>query len=272
MLLSFYMKTRFLIVGNWKMNPVSGEDAESLLHSLSNLTRQLMHVTSLVCVPHLYLRELAIKSRTYVNYHVGGQDAVPGDTGSQTGAVSMEMLKQAGIDHVLIGHSERRAAGDTDEIINEKLKDALAREMFPILIVGEEERGKTKSYLNTIKKQLDTALDKIPKKDISSIIFAYEPIWAVGSKAQRQCTTEECKEVIDMMREYLDKRGNKNTGQGATIIYGGSTDDKNIRSYLEDGGVDGVLPGRASLDPRMIGLMLKVAEDVAIKQLEASEA
>jgi len=246
-------------------------DAESLLHSLSNLTRQLMHVAALACVPSLYLPTLLEKSRSYTNYHVGAQDAVPGDVGSQTGEVSIGMLADLGIDHMLIGHSERRALGETDEVINQKLKAAIAAEMFPILIVGEEERGKTRSYLTAIKKQLDAALDKIPKKDLSSIIFAYEPVWAVGSKAKRECTPEECREVVDTMRAYLDKRGLKNAGRDATIIYGGSTDDKNIRGYLEGGGVDGVLPGRASLDPRMIGLMLKIAEDVAIKQLESSE-
>lgn len=264
------MTKRFLIVGNWKMNPLELPDAESLLHSLSNITPSLMQVTVLSCVPHVFLAPLLAQARNYSNYHVGAQDAIPGDTASATGSTSMGMLAALGVSHVLVGHSERRAAGDTDEIVNAKLRDAMERELVPILIVGEEERGKTKSYLNTVKKQLDAALDKVAKKDIDNLIFAYEPVWAVGSKAKRECTPLECAEVVGMMRDYIEKRGLKGAGERATILFGGSTDDKNIRGYLDEAGVDGVLVGRASLDPRMIGLMLRVAEDVAT-QAEASE-
>ena len=265
------MTSRFLIIGNWKMNPLELSDAESLLHSLSNITRNLMQVTLLSCVPHVFLAPLLQQSRSYTNYHVGAQDAIPGDTASLTGEVSMGMMKSLGVSHILIGHSECRAAGDTDEIVNAKIKDALAHELTPIVIVGEEERGKTKSYLNTIKKQLDAALDKIPKRDIDGMIFAYEPVWAVGAQAKRECSPAECAEVATMMRAYIEKRGLKGAGERATILYGGSTDDKNVRGYLEDAGVDGVLAGRASLDPRMIGLMLRVAEDVAEQQLAKAD-
>lgn len=264
------MHKRFLIVGNWKMNPLSLGDGESLLHSLSNVARQLMHVTALVCVPDLFLSSLLEKSRNYTNYHVGAQNAVPGDVGPETGSVSVGMMKDLGVTHILVGHSDQRASGDTGEVINKKLKNILEKEMFPILIVGEEERTNS-SYLKIIEKQLDEALVKIPKKDLGSIIFAYEPVWSVGAKAKKECTPVECKEAVERIREYLDKRGSKNAGKKATILYGGSSDDKDVRSFLEEGGVDGVLAGRASLDPRMIGLMLKIAEDVAEKQIATEQ-
>lgn len=264
------MKDKFILVANWKMNPLTLGEAEALLHSLSNVVRDLSLVDFVVCPPALYLYSLVNKSEKYLNYKIGAQGGCEGDVGSATGQVSLAMIKGAGVDYVLLGHSEQRSRGETDENVNIKLKQMLASEMNPIVIIGEKERSKNKSFQAVLKKQLDAILQKVPKKEWANIIFAYEPVWAVGSKAQRECTAEECAEAVQYIREYLETSGPKGFGANAVILYGGSVDDKNLREYLDINQVNGFLLGRASLDPRVIGLILKITEEFANQKLLAT--
>lgn len=267
----YYMKKTYLIAGNWKMNPASPDEAKALFRSLQLVTKRLRHVSTLVFPPMLYLGTLRQTSKLMDTYHLGAQNVFSVDQGAFTGEVSAKMVSELGVKYSLVGHSERRSAGETNEQINEKLKACFENEITPVLCFGEEKRGSTKSYLNEIKKQLKGALAGINKDRLGTMIFAYEPVWAIGAKATGQCTPEQCKEVSDVVRTELAKKLGKTKAAELVILYGGSVDDKTAKGYLEDGGVQGVLLGRASLDPRVIGLILQQAEDMAKSALEAEE-
>lgn len=245
------------------MNPGSLKEAQALFRSLRLVTQRLKKVDTIIFAPILYLASLSEQSEMLSSYKLGAQNVFAYDDGAYTGEISVKMVSELGIKFTLVGHSERRAAGETDEMINAKLKACFKNEVTPMLCFGEEKRDTTKVYLDEIGRQLKGALAGISKENLASVMFAYEPVWAIGTKAVAKCSPGQCKEVIDLVRAELSKKLGKTKAEDVVILYGGSVDDKTAKSYLEDGGVQGVLLGRASLDPRVIGLILQQAEELA---------
>jgi triosephosphate isomerase len=255
------MAKKITIVGNWKMNPISQPEAVALFRSLRGVTRSLKNVNTIICAPFMYLVELGKRAKDADNYHIGAQDFFIGDVGAHTGQISLGMLKEAGVNYSIIGHSESRAMGETNQDVNAKIKEAIKNEVTPIFCFGEESRGKDKKYLTEIKKQIREGIAGLTQKDTTRIIFAYEPIWAIGAKAKRHCTPDECKEVIDEVRAAMKKKLAAKKAENLVILYGGSADEKTAMGFVDKGCADGVLLGRASLDPRMIGIILRQAEE-----------
>ena len=162
--------------------------------------------------------------------------------GAYTGEISAEMLKKYGVKYVLVGHSERRALGDTNEIVGKKLKTALASGLKVILCVGESEDIRKKGITaakNFVRAELKSALFGVKKKFLKDIIVAYEPLWAIGTG--RTDKPSDAAEMANFIRTLL---------LPARVIYGGSVTAKNAEKFISQKGIDGALVGSASLDPK----------------------
>lgn len=239
------MGMKKIIVGNWKMNPVELSDAEEILREVAAGTGGFSGVNIVICPPFTFLENLVTLSSKKIA--IGAQDCFFGSTGAYTGEVSAEMLRGMGVKYVIVGHSERRALGDSDELINKKVASALSSGLKVIICVGEKERDDSGEYLNFIRKQLTVGLNKIRKSLLKNLIVAYEPVWAIGKNAVRVNTPEDTLEVSIFIKRVLVEMFGREGGIKVPILYGGSVDTNNCEGFLRDGKADGLLVGRESL-------------------------
>lgn len=246
-----------IIIGNWKMNPRSIKDAEKLFSNIAKSLSGIKKTEVVICPPFIYLEKLKKLSK---KINLGAQDAFYGDVGAFTGEVSGEMLYNIGVKYVILGHSERRAMGESNIDINKKVKASMASGLLPILCVGETERDENHGYFNVVKTQIEECLNGIPKNLISKIIVAYEPVWALSSTVNRKdATSGDLREMSIFIRKILfDKFGPEVVK--VRIIYGGSVNERDAQDFLKNGSVDGLLPGRASLDARKFSEIVKICE------------
>ncbi|MFA5999752.1 MAG: triose-phosphate isomerase [Candidatus Paceibacterota bacterium] len=247
-----------IIIANWKMNPLTLKDAERLLVGINKELSKIKKTGIVVCPPFVYLEKLRKLSR---KVSFGAQDAFWGETGAFTGEVSASMLAEIGVKYVILGHSERRALGESNETINKKLKAAISAGLSPILCIGENDRDENHEYFNFVKNQLLACINGIPKNLLYKIIIAYEPVWAISTTANRRdASPADAKEMAIFIRKILsDKLG---TGMKMPrIIYGGSVNNRDAGEFLTQGGVDGLLVGKASLDVKKFTDIIKIAEN-----------
>ena len=246
-----------IIIGNWKMNPVSLKEAEKLFSDAAQSISGIKKTEIVICPPFIYLEKLKKLSR---KISLGAQDAFSGDVGAFTGEVSGKMLYNVGARYVILGHSERRALGETNALVNKKVKASLNASLIPILCVGESARDENHSYFNLVKVQLEECLAGISKNLISKIIIAYEPIWAISSTVNRHdATSIDSREMAIFIRKILSDKFGPDAGR-MRIIYGGSVNEKDAPEFLKNGGVDGLLAGRASLDVKKFSEIVKICE------------
>jgi len=243
-----------LIIANLKMNPQSAREAGRLFAEIKKTAKTLRGVEVVFCPPFVYLFNL---KSTSSNIQIGAQDVFWKDGGAYTGEISPLQLKKLGIKYVIIGHSERREhIGETDELINKKIKSSLKAGLKVILCVGESER-EYDVLPAKIKEELVSDLHGVPKKFYKNIIIAYEPIWAIGTGK-----TVKPKDLFEMTiyirRIILDIFGKK-AAHSIPILYGGSVNDKNAKNFLDVDGVHGLLVGGASLDSKKFSAILKTA-------------
>jgi len=248
-----------IIIGNWKMNPLTLKKAEQLFSGVARGISGIKKTEIVICPPFLYLEKLKKISKKIT---LGAQDAFWGDVGAFTGEVSAEMLYNIGARYIILGHSERRALGERNSDVNKKIKSSLVAGLRPILCVGESVRDENHGYFNLVKMQLEECLSGISKNSISKITIAYEPIWAISSTPDRQdATPDDSREMAIFIRKILsDKFG----GEVARmrIIYGGSANGEDAENFLKNGGVDGLLAGRASLDAKKFLKIISITESV----------
>jgi triosephosphate isomerase len=248
-----------LIAGNWKMNLNHLEAiavTQKLSYSLEEKDYEAVDIT--VLPPFTDIRSvqtLVDGDRLRLSY--GAQDLSPESSGAFTGDISGGMLKKLGCTFVAVGHSERRAIHqESDELLNRKLKAALAAEIAPIFCIGEElairEAG---THVEHVLNQLRAGLKGIHKPDLKKIVFAYEPVWAIGTG--KTATPEDAQEVGAAIRVELAKIGSDEIAEAARILYGGSVKSANIVEIMRQADVDGVLVGGASLDPEEFARIAK---------------
>lgn len=251
------LKMRKMVVANWKMNPMTSKEAEKLFSNVVKGISSIKKTEVVICPPFIYLEKLKKLSRKIV---LGAQDAFCEEKGVFTGETSPDMLYSIGVRYVLLGHSERRALGETNELINKKIKAALSAGLVPILCVGESDRDENHGYFNFVKTQIEECLSGVKKDLVSKVIIAYEPVWAISSTVgRRDATSLDCREMVVFIRKTLtDKLGVE--AKMPRILYGGSVDDKDARDFLQNGGVDGVLVGRTSLDAVKFSEIVKICE------------
>jgi triosephosphate isomerase len=249
-----------LIVGNWKMNPQSQKEAEVLFNNIGKNINNIKNTEVVICLPFPYLfisKKLKIKKIA-----LGAQDVFYETQGPYTGEVSVSMLKDMGIKYVIVGHSERRSLGETNEISNKKLTAVLKAKISPILCVGESIRNHDGSYLGVVKDQLISCLFGISKSQIKNIVIAYEPVWALSSTENRHdATPHDFEEMKIYIRKILTDLFGRAIASSVLIIYGGSVNKDNASSFLNVG-ADGLLPGKASLDVHNFSSIIKIASAI----------
>lgn len=239
------MTTKKYIIGNWKMNPASFVDAKKIFTKIATKIAPNKKVTTVICPPVVYLAPL---SQVKKNVVLGAQDIFYEQEGAFTGSISASMVKNFAVEYVIIGHSERRKAGDTDEIINHKLLAALREGLKVILCVGEAVHDEAGAYLKDLQRQLEQGLAGA-KKYTGQIIIAHEPVWAIGAAAKGADTPESFQHNRLFIKKILAGIFGQKNGLMIPILYGGSANAKNAGDFLGAGDADGLLVGRASLIP-----------------------
>ena len=235
-----------LIAGNWKMYKTTAE-AKAFAEEFSKLYKDT-DVRAAICAPFTQL--VALKEAfAGTNVKLGAQNVHFEDEGAFTGEISVEMLKEIGVDYCIIGHSERREYfAETDETVNLKLKKLFSSsEIIPILCVGENlsEREAGNAF-DVVEGQLKADLEGIDKADVSKLVIAYEPIWAIGTG--KTATPEQAGEMCAHIRNIVEKLYDEDTCDSVIIQYGGSVKPENASEIMNMDVIDGALVGGASLD------------------------
>ena len=253
------MSRRPLIAGNWKMNLNHLEAiavTQKLAYSLEE--RDFDAVDVAILPPFTDIRSvqtLVDGDRLRILY--GAKDISPEKSGAFTGDISGSMLKKLDCTFVVVGHSERRAIhGESDDVINRKMRAVLDHEMTPIFCIGEDlsirESGTQVEY---VLNQVRAGLKGFHKPDLKKIVLAYEPVWAIGTG--KTATPEDAQEVCGAIREELRKIGSEEIAANARILYGGSVKSANIVDIMRQPDVDGALVGGASLEPEEFARICK---------------
>ncbi len=245
------MTRKSFICGNWKMN-ASHLDAIQMVQKLSYRLElsDYDRVDVVVAPPFTSLRSIqTVIEADHLAIRLGAQNVHWEESGAYTGEVSPSMLAKLGVGYVIVGHSERRQLfGETDTDVNRKVKAVLAAEMIPIMCLGEtldeREAGETEKR---VAGQLSAGLTGLSSEQATSVIIAYEPIWAIGTG--RTAQPDDAGAVCEFLRRrFADEFGGPGAEQ-VRIIYGGSVNPGNIAALMAKSHIDGALVGGASLDP-----------------------
>ena len=233
-----------VIAGNWKMNMLP----DATIRFIDELTPLVKDTENevILCVPYTDLF-YALLTAQNTNIKIGAQNMHWEESGAYTGEVSAKMLKSINVEYVIIGHSERRQYfAETDETVNLKIKTAIKNELKPIVCVGEtleqRESGKAEEIITT---QTKLALEGIDKNNVSKIILAYEPIWAIGTG--KTATSEDANNSIKAIRKKVSELYGEQIANEIIILYGGSVKPENAKELFSTSDIDGGLVGGASL-------------------------
>ena len=240
------------------MNPVTLKEAKLTFSGIKRSVANIRGVNVLVCPPCIYLSELK-KLATRGKVELGAQDNHYQDQGAQTGSISAYMIRDLGIKTVIIGHSEKRASGDTDEIVNKKVLTALTAGLRVILCLGEKVRDEKCGYLDFLQEQLERALIGFPVKLADRLTIAYEPVWAIGKDATGVETPEGFLHNKIFIRKILTDIIGRKKAMAVPVLYGGSASAQNAGDFLGAGQADGLLVGRDSLNPKNFAEIIKIA-------------
>ncbi len=244
-----------LLIGNWKMAPEKASDALSLAKKTLAIARTYKKIGVAVCVPTIHLPFITKQSKKTLA--VGAQGVAAMSEIAQTGLVSAGMLKSYGAQYCIVGHSESRARGETDEQVALSAELLLQKKIIPIVCVGEKERDAHGWYLSTVKEQVEKVVTSIPKAQLKQLVIAYEPVWAIGKNAVREATPVECREMVIFIRKVIADALGEKESQKVTILYGGSVNEQNAAAFVSEGGAQGFLVGRVSLDARRFAMLAK---------------
>ncbi len=243
------------IVANWKNHPDSWAEAESILNYIDEHLKGIANQESslVVCPPFVFLEEVSRViqlSQLTQKAELGAQDIAINDSISLTGGISGMMLVKLGARYVIIGHSERRwprgesaGTGESNQIVNLKIKQALADGLIPIVCVGEKDRAD--DYIKWLKQQVGATFAGLSGDQISRCLIAYEPVWAISTNPDaRPDTPESALESISAIRDFLAEN---HSPADVRILYGGSVTEKNAKDFLSLSEIAGVLVGGASI-------------------------
>lgn len=237
-------KKKMIIAGNWKMN----NDRRSAKSLIEELKPQVLGADCevVVCVPFTDL-ETVVAAANGSNIKVGAQNCHFKDKGAYTGEISAPMLKELGVDYVILGHSERRQYfGETDAVVNLRVKAALEHGLKAILCVGETLEQRENEITNeVVASQVKIALKGIKSQDMGDIIIAYEPVWAIGTGLS--ATAQQAQIVCKTIREIVNNLYGETVSADLVIQYGGSMNGENCKQLLAEKDIDGGLIGGASL-------------------------
>lgn len=240
-----------IVAGNWKMN-LDYTAGLSLFSEIVNMVKDEISGEQqiVVCPPNLYVHSLSQLANQTPNVSVGAQNCHQAESGAYTGEVSASMLRSVGVEYVILGHSERRQYfGETDQLLAEKVKAVIKTGLKAIFCIGEtlEERN-SNSHFDVIKRQLSDGIFDLSAEDFSTLVLAYEPVWAIGTGVT--ASPEQAQEIHAFIRKEIEARYGDAVAENTTILYGGSCNPKNAPELFSQADIDGGLIGGASLKSR----------------------
>lgn len=252
------MKTK-IVVANWKMAPNTLEDAKRIWTTTNKSIEKTRNIKLVVCPPDIYLNNL-LKNKRSSKIKFGAQDISAQSSYAHTGEIGAEMVRNVGAEYVLIGHSERREMGESNDLVAKKIKEALNNNLTPILCIGEKERDSDGEYLKFVKEEITSAIFSLKKKDLVGFIVAYEPIWAIDKSYTESMNATDIHETVLFIRKALNESFDKDIANSAKILYGGSVEPLNVEKIMSIGNVDGLLVGHSSLNAEDFGKILRIVD------------
>jgi triosephosphate isomerase (TIM) len=249
-----------LVIGNWKMNPQSFVASVTLATAVKKLLQKNTITEVVLAPPALYLSSVAKIQNGTNTFLLGAQNAHYEKLGAFTGEISLPMLQQIGVSYVILGHSERRALGETDELINKKVLAALKAHIVPVVCIGERSRDHGAQYLSFVEGQVRKAFAQVSRAKLGQIVVAYEPIWAIGTGLN--ATPADVHEMKLFIEKVLSDIYGRNYAQRVRILYGGSVIPKNAEELFLEGTVDGFLVGGASLHAEDFVQIIKATKHI----------
>ena len=235
-----------LIVGNWKSFIASPKEGLTLLKAIDKSLPRGMSASIVVCPPALlvaYLRA-SYKGKRIA---LGVQDVSLTPQGAHTGEVTATLARASGATYAIVGHAERRAMGETNEVVATDARSALDAGMVPIICIGEGERDREGKFFSVIESMLTASLARVLPTEIGKIVIAYEPLWAIGAATAPDARTVA--EAVLYIRKTLVQLYGRDAGLKTKILYGGAVDQTTAKDLITMGQSSGFLVGRASVDP-----------------------
>ena len=241
------------------MNPISPEEAKRIIRTTKKTVKELKRTEAVICPPAIYLNLIKPEKKIYS----GVQNVFWLPSGTYTGEISSEMVRQSGATFAIVGHSDRRSLGETDEMVAKKANAALSAGLQTIICIGEKSRDQSGDYLEFLKTQLTRALSGIRKSFLSDLIIAYEPIWAISkSSAGEAMKPRDVEETVLYIKKILSEIFGKDWVGAIRVLYGGSLNGENAGLIVGVGKVDGILVGRESLSEKGFKELLKSVDAV----------
>jgi len=240
-----------IVAGNWKMN-LDYTTGIGLFSEIVNMVNDevLGDQQVIVCPPYVHLGAICQLAKSNSKVSIGAQNCHQAPGGAYTGEVSAPMLKSVGAEYVIIGHSERRQYfGETNELLAGKVNAALDSQLKPIFCIGETlDQRNDESYFEVIKSQLAEGLFHLDEAQLTNVILAYEPVWAIGTGLT--ATPEQAQEIHEFIRNEVRSKYGEEVADNVSILYGGSCNPKNAAELFAKPDIDGGLIGGASLKSR----------------------
>lgn len=243
-----------LVIANWKMNPSTLKEATTLFSEIKKTSRKYS-INVVICTPYSFTG--IFSDKVSGNVSLGAQNVFFEKQGAFTGEVSAKMLSSLRVSYVIVGHSERRKLGETNEQVSKKALQVLSEKMLPVICIGEKERDGDGAFFHMIKEQILESLEGVSKKNISKVIIAYEPLWAISTEGKGAMEPHQIHETVIFIKKVLSDKYGKQDATKVKILYGGSVDGENAREAVTLGGCDGVLVGKASLKIKTFEPILK---------------
>lgn len=259
------MKKRNLVVANWKMNPVSSTEARDIFFAIKKVAQKLTQTDTVVAPSYIHistLSKLIQNKKGKKNIFLGAQNVHQKDFGPYTGEVGIPSLKEYKVKYVILGHSERRALGEDDNSVREKVQGLLRHGVVPIICIGEKERDSEGAYLNFVREQIFNIFSGMQKKYVSECVIVYEPVWAIGHTYKDSLSGTDMHEMSIFIRKILAEIFGKDYGWGVKILYGGSVESENTKDLMEKGNISGFLVGHSSLEIGEFSKILKIVDSI----------
>lgn len=241
---------KFILVANWKNYPNSLEEADSLLKAMSKKRLLYKKVSLFVAPPLTYLERVSARIKSFAK--VASQDMSLFYKGARTGEITPEILKSFGVRMTIVGHSERRALGETVEVVRDKVKSALRAGITPLVCFGERERDHDGEHFEFLRDELKQLLSGVSKKDVSKIVLAYEPVWAIGKSARDAMSPLDLSQTVMFIKKVLADLFGREVSESVPILYGGSVELANAQELTQGTGIKGFLVGHASLKSKSL--------------------
>ncbi len=249
-----YGMAKLIVVLNWKNYPSSLDEATALLKEMGKRRSLYKKVSMFIAPPYPYLE--LVSSRGWFS-KLAVQDVSLYQRGVHTGEISTEILKSLGVRLAIVGHSERRAMGETAEAVSKKARFAIRAGITPLICFGERERDHDGEHFEFLRHELRLLLAGISKKDAKKICLAYEPTWAIGRDYRGVVSPEDLSETVVFVKKILSDIFGRRIAEAISILYGGSVEPANVEK-LSISGIGGFLIGHASLKAKSIELIVKL--------------